>query len=81
MTSAKIIQLGALDDTDDEYMNFIESLKDEAVRAVFIVEKKDGTVSVGTNSTDTRDVFLDFFRLQQFCQTLVNGATSYGDED
>jgi hypothetical protein len=81
MTSAKIIQLGGLDDSDDEYIAFLDSLKEDAVRAVYIVEKKDGTVSVGTNSTDTRDVLLDFFRLQQFCQTLVNGNTSYGDED
>ena len=72
MTEAKIIQLGSLDDEDEEYTAFIDSLKDEAVRAVFIVERKDGTVAVGTNSTDRRDICMDFYRLQHFCQSLID---------
>lgn len=72
MTEAKIIQLGGLDEDDDNFNEFIESLKEDAVRAVFIVERKDGTVAVGTNSTDRRDLVYDVFRLQQFCQNLVN---------
>jgi hypothetical protein len=74
MSGAKIIQLGALDDTDEEYMAFVESLKEEAVRAVFIVEKRDGTFSVGTNSLDKRDVLMDMYRLQQFCQNVVENG-------
>lgn len=72
MTEAKIIQLGGLDEDDENFNEFIESLKEDAVRAVFIVERKDGTVAVGTNSTDRRDLVYDVFRLQQFCQNLVN---------
>ena len=72
--TAQIIQLGSLDDEDEEYIEFLEALKEDAVRAVFIVEKSDGTVYVGTNSKDRRDIVYDVFRLQQFCTNLVNEA-------
>lgn len=71
--SAKIINLGNLDDEDEEFNNFLEGLRTEATRAVFIVEHKDGTVSVGTNSKTTKDVVYDLYRLQEFCRILVNG--------
>jgi len=80
MTEAKIIQLGSLDEDDENYMAFIDSLKDEAVRAVFIVERKDGTVAVGTNSTDRRDIVYDVFRLQQFCTNMVNNVDEGYDD-
>lgn len=71
---AEIIQLGNLDDTDKNYMEFVESLKGGNTRAVFIIEKENGEVAVGTTSQDRRDVVYDIFRLQQFCQQLVNEA-------
>lgn len=80
MTSAKIIQLGSLDEEDQNYMDFIDSLKDDAVRAVFIVEREDGTVAIGTNSKDRRDLVYDVFRLQQFCTNMVNDADIGEDE-
>jgi len=80
MTEAKIIQLGSLDEDDQNYMDFLDSLKDEAVRAVFIVERKDGTVAVGTNSTDRRDIVYDIFRLQQFCSNMVSNLDIGDDE-
>jgi len=69
---AEIISLGNLDDEDEEYQQFLEELREDVIRAVFIVEKKDGNVFVGTNSRDKRDVVYDIFRLQEFCRTLVN---------
>lgn len=80
MMDAKIIQLGNLDEEDENYMEFIESLKEDAIRAVFIVERKDGTVAVGTNSKDRRDIVYDVFRLQQFCANLVNDP-EIGEDD
>ena len=53
--SAEIITLGNLDD-DDEYAAFLEGLKEDAIRAVFIVVKKDGYAYTGTNSKDRRDI-------------------------
>jgi len=68
---AEIIQLGGMDEEDEAYNQFLEDLKNDVVRAVFIVEKKDGRVAFGTNSTDKRDVVYDFFALQNFCQQLI----------
>lgn len=72
MAGAEIIQLGGLNDTDKAFEAFIEDLKEDAIRAVFIIERKDGTVAVGTNSTDRRDIVYDIFRLQQLCTNMVN---------
>jgi len=51
-----------------------EGLKEDAIRAVFIVEKKDGSVYIGTNSTDRRDIVYDVYRLEQLCRQLINEA-------
>lgn len=75
---AEIIQLGGLDEDDKAFEAFIDDLREDAVRAVFIIERKDGTVAVGTNSTDRRDLCYDIFRLQQLCQNLVNEVDSGG---
>lgn len=80
MTTAKVIQLNSLDDEDTVYMDFIEGLKNDVVRAVFIMERKDGTIAVGTNSTDRRDIVYDMFRLQQFCLNMVSGS-DFGDDE
>lgn len=80
MTVAKIIQLNSLDEEDTVYMDFIENLKNDVVRAVFIMERKDGTVAVGTNSTDRRDIVYDMLRLQQFCLNMVNDSNVGDDE-
>lgn len=71
---AEIITLGNLDDDDDEYTTFLEGIKEDAIRAVFIVEKKDGSVYIGTNSKDRRDIVYDVYRLGQLCQQLINEA-------
>jgi len=70
---AEIVTLGNLDD-DDEYAAFLEGLKNDAIRTVFIVEKKDGSVYIGTNSTDRRDIVYDVYRLEQLCRQLINEA-------
>jgi hypothetical protein len=74
MTSAEIIQLHSLDEEDTAYMDFIDSLKNDVVRAVFIMERKDGTIAIGTNSKDRRGIVYDVFRLQQFCTSLANNS-------
>lgn len=80
MAGAEIIQLGGLDDTDKAFEAFIDSLKEDASRAVFIIERKDGTVAVGTNSTDRRDIVYDIFRLQQLCINMVNNTSEIDEE-
>jgi len=72
--TADIVTLGGLDENDEAFQEFIEGLRDDNVRAVFIVEKTDGSVMVGTNSTDRRDIVYDVFRLQQLCEMLVKDA-------
>lgn len=72
--AAEIVNLNGLDDDDEQYQAFIEDLKVDASRAVFLVEKKDGSVVVGTNSTNRRDIVYDMFRLQELCRMIVNEA-------
>lgn len=76
MKEAEIIQLSSLDEEDQNYAEFIESLKEGAVRAVFLIEKEDGSLSVGTNSKDRRDLVYDIYRLQGLCKIIVDGEDS-----
>lgn len=68
-----VVSLNSLDDDDEEYMTFIDNLKADAVRATFLVEHKDGTVSVGCSSKERRDMVFDIYQLQEFIRSLLSG--------
>ena len=68
-----IIQLGGLDDEDKEFQEFLEEVKEGNVKATFILQREDGSIAVGSNATDRRDLVADFYRLQRLIQTLVDG--------
>jgi hypothetical protein len=71
---AQIVNFDGLDEEDTKYIEFVDSLKEGVDRAVFLVEKEDGTVLIGTNSKDRRDIVYDIYRLQELCRMLVNEA-------
>lgn len=71
--TAKVIQLGGLDEADDKFMAFIDDLKEGNSKAVYIIEKEDGTVSVGCSATDRRDIVYSLYLLQQLCHSLLRG--------
>lgn len=68
-----VVNLNSLDDDDEEYMAFLDNLKTDAVRATFLVEHKDGTVSVGCSSKERKDMVFDIYQLQEFIRSLVSG--------
>jgi hypothetical protein len=70
---ANIVKLNDLSN-DEAFIQFLEELKDGATRAVFIVEKEDGSISYGSNSEHKADLICDFFRLQELCRKLVMEA-------
>ena len=69
--TAEIIQLGDLDEEDKDFNEFLDHLKNGNSRAVFIVEKEDGTIVVGTTSQEVKDIVYDIFRLQELCRKFV----------
>ena len=71
---AEIVNLNGLDDDDKDYQEFIEGLREGNVRAVYLIEKEDGTVRAGTNSTQRRDIVYDLHRLQELCRMIINEA-------
>jgi hypothetical protein len=71
-----VVKLNSLDEHDEEYSNFIDELKNDVVSAIFLIEKSDGTVQVGSNFENRRDLVYAIYRLQQLGQVLAAG----GDE-
>jgi hypothetical protein len=72
--TANIVNLSSLDEQDAEYMKFLDDLKEDNGSAVFIIEKNDGEVYVGSNFENRRDLVYAIYRLQGLAQTLVNGG-------
>lgn len=72
--TANIVNLSSLDEHDQEYMKFLDDLKEDNGSAVFIIEKNDGEVYVGSNFENRRDLVYAIYRLQGLAQTLVNGG-------
>lgn len=81
MTEAKIIQLGGLDDEDEAFLAFIEDLKEDVSRVTYLMEKKDGTINIGTNTKDARDLVFDLYRLQRFCSNVADSVDYSGGDD
>lgn len=71
--TAKIINLNGLDDEDDGYSEFLESLKTDNVNAVFLVEKEDGSVTVGCNFKNRRDLVFAIYQLQSLAMSIAGG--------
>jgi hypothetical protein len=57
-------------------MKFLDDLKEDNGSAIFLIEKSDGTVQVGSNFENRRDLIYAIYRLQQLGQVLAAG----GDE-
>lgn len=70
----EIVQLGAMDEQDEQFEEFLGALTKDNARVVYIMEKKDGSVHVGSNSTDRRDLIYDLYRLQDVCRYIVNNG-------
>jgi hypothetical protein len=71
-----VVNLSTLDDKDPEYMKFLDDLKEDNGSAIFLIEKNNGEVFVGSNFENRRDLIYAIYRLQQLGQVLAAG----GDE-
>ena len=71
-----IVNLNTLDEKDPEYMKFLDDLKEDNGSAIFIIEKNNGEVFVGSNFENRRDLVYAIYRLQNLGQVLAAG----GDE-
>jgi hypothetical protein len=69
--TAEIISLGGLDEDDKNFSEFLSEIRSENTNAVFLLEKEDGTVTVGCNFKDKRDLLFAMYRLQKLMQSLV----------
>lgn len=69
--TAKIISLDGMDENDQNFMEFLEQLKEGNSRAIYLIEKSDGTVTVGCSATDRRDIVYSIYLLQQLAQSLL----------
>jgi len=72
--TTNVISLGSMDQEDETYAALVEAVSGENERAVFLIERKDGSVVVGTNSTDRRDIVYDLYRLQEVCRMMIGEA-------
>ena len=68
-----IVSLSGLDEEDEEYQGFLQTLNEDNVNAIYLVEKKDGNVTVGCNFKDSRDLIAAIYRLQALAIDIVNG--------
>lgn len=56
---------------DKGYLEFLDDLKEDVVKAIFLVEKADGLYYIGTRSKDKKSLIADIYRLQSLAQRLV----------
>lgn len=69
---SNIVQLNSLDEEDEGFMEFIDTLKSGNVNAIFLIEKDNGEWAVGSNFQDRRDLVMAMYRLKRLAENLAN---------
>ena len=72
-----VVSLNGLDEEDEEFQAFLETLKEGNANAIFLVEKLDGSITIGSNFKERKDLVFAIYSLQKLAQDLVDG---YEDE-
>lgn len=70
--SAEIISLNGLDENDEDFSSFLDEIKTGNSSAIFLLEKDDGSVTVGCNFKDKRDLVFAMYRLQKLAESIVS---------
>lgn len=66
-----IISLNGLDEDDEDFSEFIEEIRTGNRSVAFLLEKDDGTVTVGCNFKDRRDLVFAMYRLHTLLESIV----------
>ncbi len=71
--NAEVISLSGMDENDEGYQSFLKELNDDtATNAIFWIEKPDGTLRVGCNYDDRRDLVYALYKVQNLIQSILN---------
>ena len=71
--TAEIISLSGMDADDRNYQAFLKELdNDSTTNAIFWLEKADGTLRVGCNYTDRRDLVYALHKVNNLIQSILN---------
>ena len=70
--TAEIVSLNGLDENDEDFSSFLDETKSGNSSAIFLLEKEDGTVTVGCNFKDKRDLVFAMYRLQKLAESVVS---------
>ncbi len=69
--TADIISLGDMSEQDENYQEFLKDLTDDVTNAIFWVEKADGSIKVGCNYDDRRDLVFALYRVQNLIHQIL----------
>lgn len=74
MKDVKVVNLSSVEEESDEYFaEFIETLRDGNESAVFLIDRKDGSLTVGSTAVNAKDLLWNCERLRRFMQALIDG--------
>jgi len=73
MTEVNVIALDGLDEEDEGFAEFIETLKTGNESAVFLISKEDGSISVGSTAKSAKDLLWDVQNLKRLMERIIDG--------
>ena len=70
--NAQVISLGDMDEQDEAYQSFIKDIgSDPVVNSIFWIEKADGTLRIGCNYDDRRDLVYALYKIQNLIHSIL----------
>ena len=74
MKNTNVVNLStAEDESDEHFAEFIETLRQGNESAVFLISRKDGSLTVGSTAQNAKDLLWDCERLRRFMQAVIDG--------
>lgn len=74
---AEIIKLNSNIKKNPELDQFIQGFKENTKQILFLLQKDDGSIAVGCNITDRRDLVYNLYQLQEVIRMIINGESQY----
>ena len=69
--TADIISLGDMSEQDENYQESLKDLTEDVTNAIFWVEKTNGSIKVGCNYDDRRDLVFALYRVQNLIHQIL----------
>lgn len=70
--NTNVVMLDDANEGDDDFDEFLETLREGNDSVVFLISKSDGTMAIGSTAKSAKDLLWDYERLKSWMRSLID---------